>query len=68
MPNVSSMTEEVPPPASAMIESMRAYGYSTPMGIADLIDNSIFIGEKNPIYIVLVGDNHYKALFPKNHK
>jgi hypothetical protein len=44
MPNVSSMTEEVPPPASAMIESMRAYGYSTPMGIADLIDNSIFAG------------------------
>ena len=38
------MTEEVPPSASAMIESMRAYGYSTPMGIADLIDNSIFAG------------------------
>ena len=38
------MAEEVPPPASAMIESMRAYGYSTPMAIADLIDNSIFAG------------------------
>ena len=44
MPNVSSMTEDVPPSASAMIESMRAYGYSTPMAIADLIDNSIFAG------------------------
>jgi hypothetical protein len=42
MPNVSPMTEEVPPPASAMIESIRAHGYSTPMGIADLIDNTIF--------------------------
>jgi hypothetical protein len=44
MSDVNWTTEEVPPPASAMIESMRAYGYSTPMGIADLIDNSIFAG------------------------
>jgi len=42
MPDLNSMTEEVPPPVSAMIESMRAHGYSTPMAIADLIDNSIF--------------------------
>ncbi len=33
--------EEVAPNASAMIESMRAYGYSLPTAIADLVDNSI---------------------------
>jgi len=33
--------EEVPPDPSAMIESMRAYGYNLATAIADLIDNSI---------------------------
>lgn len=33
--------EEVAPDASAMIESMRAYGYTLATAIADLIDNSI---------------------------
>lgn len=33
--------DEVAPDASAMIESMRAYGYTLPSAIADLIDNSI---------------------------
>lgn len=33
--------EDVPPDASAMIESMRAYGYTLSTAIADLIDNSI---------------------------
>ena len=33
--------EEVPPEASSMIESMRAYGYTLSTAIADLIDNSI---------------------------
>lgn len=33
--------DEVAPNASAMIESMRAYGYTLPTAIADLIDNSI---------------------------
>lgn len=37
----------LPPSPSAMIESMRAYGYSFPMAIADLIDNSISAGAKN---------------------
>ncbi|MEX2670891.1 MAG: ATP-binding protein [Phycisphaeraceae bacterium] len=37
----------VPPSASAMIESMRAYGYSLPVAIADLIDNSISAGASN---------------------
>jgi len=41
MTNVNPIVEEVLPLASAMIESMRPYN-STPMGIADLIDNSIF--------------------------
>ena len=39
--------EIVTPPASAIIESMRAYGYSLPQAIADLIDNSISAGAKN---------------------
>ena len=36
--------DEVAPDASAMIESMRAYGYTLPTAIADLIDNSIAAG------------------------
>jgi hypothetical protein len=34
-------TAEVPPDPAAMIESMRAFGYSLPGAIADLVDNSI---------------------------
>ena len=33
--------DNIPPAPSAMLESMRAYGYSLPMAVADLIDNSI---------------------------
>jgi hypothetical protein len=33
--------DDVAPNASAMIESMRAYGYTTPAALADVIDNSI---------------------------
>lgn len=33
--------EEVPPDPAALIESMRAFGYSLPAAIADLVDNSI---------------------------
>jgi len=36
--------DEAPPSPSAMIESMRAFGYSLPTAIADLIDNSITAG------------------------
>src|SRR4051794_26093582 len=32
---------DVPPDPGALIESMRAFGYSLPTAIADLIDNSI---------------------------
>lgn len=34
-------TQEVPPDPAAMIESMRAFGYSLPAAVADLVDNSI---------------------------
>lgn len=37
----------VEPDASAMLESLRAFGYSTPAAIADLIDNSITAGARN---------------------
>src|SRR5579872_5411751 len=37
----------VAPDASAMIESLRAFGYDLPTAIADLIDNSISAGAKN---------------------
>ena len=33
--------DDVAPDASAMIESMRAYGYTLSTAIADLVDNSI---------------------------
>lgn len=36
--------DDVAPDASAMIESMRAYGYTLPTAVADLIDNSIAAG------------------------
>jgi hypothetical protein len=36
--------DEVAPDASAMIESMRAYGYTIPTAVADLVDNSIAAG------------------------
>ncbi|MGB5133820.1 MAG: ATP-binding protein [Prochlorococcaceae cyanobacterium] len=38
--------DEVAPNASAMIESMRAYGYTLATAIADLIDNSIAAGAR----------------------
>ena len=39
--------DEVAPEPSAMIESMRAYGYTPATAIADLIDNSIAADCKN---------------------
>ena len=33
--------EDVPPDPAALIESMRAFGYSLPSAIADLVDNAI---------------------------
>jgi hypothetical protein len=39
--------EVVPPSASAMVESMRAYGYSPGTAVADLVDNSIAAGARN---------------------
>ena len=38
--------EDVPPDPGALIASMRAFGYSLPTAIADLIDNSITAGAK----------------------
>jgi hypothetical protein len=38
--------EIVPPNAAAMIESMRAFGYSPATAIADLVDNSISAGAR----------------------
>lgn len=38
--------EDVPPDPAALIESMRAFGYSLPTAVADLIDNSISAGAK----------------------
>jgi hypothetical protein len=42
----SSNYEVVPPNASAMIESMRAFGYSPATAVADLVDNSITAGAR----------------------
>lgn len=38
---------EVPPDPGALIESMRAFGYSLPTAIADLVDNSITAGARS---------------------
>lgn len=45
--NEADLYEDVPPDASAMIESMRAYGYTLSTAIADLIDNSIAAEAEN---------------------
>jgi hypothetical protein len=47
MSNSEANYDDVPPDASSMIESMRAYGYTMPAAIADLIDNSITAGAAN---------------------
>jgi hypothetical protein len=38
---------DVPPAPAALIESMRAFGYSLPTAVADLIDNSISAGARS---------------------
>lgn len=38
---VTGRWEDVPPDPAALIESMRAFGYSLPSAIADLVDNAI---------------------------
>jgi hypothetical protein len=40
----TELYDDVAPDASSMIESMRAYGYTLPTAIADLVDNSIAAG------------------------
>jgi hypothetical protein len=51
MPSVSHWTQEnydiAEPRASAMIESLRAFGYNIQTAVADLIDNSISAKSKN---------------------
>jgi hypothetical protein len=44
IPDQLTAFDDVAPDASAMIESMRAYGYTLPTAIADLVDNSIAAG------------------------
>jgi hypothetical protein len=44
IPPDSVAFDDVAPDASAMIESMRAYGYTLSTAIADLVDNSIAAG------------------------
>lgn len=38
---------DVPPDPAALIQSMRAFGYSLPSAVADLIDNSITAGARS---------------------
>lgn len=45
--NVTADFDVVPPQADALMESLRATGYSLPDAIADLIDNSITAGASN---------------------
>ncbi|QLG12190.1 ATP-binding protein [Deinococcus sp. D7000] len=40
-PAMAGAHDHVPPPASAMIEAMRALGYSLQSAIADIVDNSV---------------------------
>lgn len=47
---------ELPPRASALVESLRDMGYSLPTAVADVIDNSITAGARN---IRLIADTHH---------
>jgi len=47
MNNHNAGYEIVSPAAGAMIESLRAYGYSPATAIADIVDNSISAGARN---------------------
>jgi hypothetical protein len=45
-PGWAEPAEDVPPNPAALIESMRAFGYSLPTALADLIDNSLSAGAR----------------------
>src|SRR4051812_12743919 len=56
-------SEEVPPDPAALIESMRAFGYSLPAAIADLIDNSITAGARHvDVRLHWAGDDSWIAV------
>lgn len=46
-PKPEPLYDEAGPQASAMVESLRAFGYDLPTALADLIDNSITAGARN---------------------
>ena len=54
--NSKQLELDLPPRASALIESLRDMGYSFPTAIADVIDNSITAGAQN---IELLADTHH---------
>ena len=47
---------ELPPRASALVESLRDMGYSLPTAVADVIDNSVTAGARD---IRLLADTHH---------
>jgi len=50
--------EDAPPPADALTESLRGFGYSVETALADIIDNSITAGAKNVrINLALTGED-----------
>ena len=56
------------PHASAMVESLRAFGYNLPTAIADLIDNSISAGAKNVwLYFYWDGSNSHISIRDDGH-
>ncbi len=56
--------ETIPPDPSALIESMRALGYSLPAAVADLIDNAISAGATEiDIQCEWAGDRSWIAVF-----
>src|SRR3954469_13469970 len=60
--------EIVPPDAGSMIESMRAFGYSTPAAVADVVDNSISAGARNVwIDFHWSGPNTHVAILDDGH-
>lgn len=61
-------TKDVPPDPGALVESLRAFGYSLPAAIADLVDNSITAGsERIQVDLHWEGENSWISVLDDGH-
>ena len=58
----SILTEEIPPRASVLAESLRAFGYNIGTAIADIVDNAISAGASN-VWVDFVWSGKDSSIF-----